>query len=197
MLALHVIWFSCICAHSSYTLRIDTPDTTGYEYIPAYYKGQPLAQIDEQRYQIPENSSVPAFSIIVTSDIAYDAHDGATIESLKLPDHQPVRWFDVTYTQHGWSVQERSRSFMPQRVPEHTIYLLANPDRITDFTAYELGRGVDRRSIFAVSLHATPEATVDEITLHAVCASIDARAFHQKQCKERHERNVTISMLCQ
>lgn len=195
--ALSCMWITHLGAHSSYTLRIDTSQASSPEYVPAYYKGQPLTQIDEQRYQIPETHSVATFSVIIAADIAYDAHDGATIEALKLPYQQPARWFDVTYTPDGWSTQERSYDKMPQRVPEHTVYILANPDRVTGFHAYELGRGTDRRSVFAIDLSTIPEATTDETTLHAVCASIDARVFHKQQRKERQERNVTISMLYQ
>ncbi len=201
VLAISMIWSIAIGAHPSYILRVQAPDRSIAEAISAFYKGQPLSQVDAQCYQVPETASIAAFSVVIAPDIAYDMRDPGTIEALKLPRTMAARWFDVTYdpenSRSTWHVVERDTNQMPYRVPEHTIYILADPDLVSSLEVHEVGRGTDRRSIFTLTCKQVTEPKHEETSVYALMASVDAKTFHDKRNKERKDRNVTISMLYQ
>lgn len=123
-------FFIQLSAATAHILRIQCPQ--GWKHIPgmrAYYKGERL-DLSDHWCIVPETTRTAIFSLIVTDEIGFATRD-ANVRSLQRT-HDHCRWFDLTLsitdTGYSWQTQELSIDEMPQRIPEHAITVLIDPE---------------------------------------------------------------------
>lgn len=135
-----------------YSITIKLPSHCADEHIPAYYKGHKL-NLHEGWTHVPECGHPSMFSLLITEDVEFSSK-GNTVRYLKrIPDQKYV-WYDITLTlckkndtdsykhdkteedqSYTWDIEERNHDEVPERIPDHTIVLLTNPDFIKSVTS--------------------------------------------------------------
>jgi hypothetical protein len=117
--------------------------------LPVYYKGHKI-DLTQGWTKLPECAEPCTFSLLITENVDFVAK-GNTVRYLKrIPDQNHV-WYDLTLSFHdepkdenvdhtespapskktySWSIEKHDSDETPERIPEHTIVLLTNPDFI-------------------------------------------------------------------
>ena len=129
--------------HRFYGLKVRIPPKITKDYFSIYYKGFSLDLNEEGWVQLPECDEPCSFSLLITEDVDFKSKDNK-ICYLKRIDGQDFLWYDLTLSfctvpgantkdtlkekTYTWLIEERSD--VPERIPEHTIILLANPEFI-------------------------------------------------------------------
>ena len=200
---MNIRYFALICLACSalatgqpYILQLQLPDNIQAKTaLRAYYQGNEINLENPLCCQVPKLNNEFAFSILVADDINMHASKGSTIECLKRPENRSFKWFDAAYDKRtgAWRVEERSSDNLPERLPENTLYLLCNPDRVNNVDVISRGRGTTYINVtFTQDMVYAPQ----DDSAHALLASLDAQAFHAATRKqELHDRYVTVSML--
>lgn len=117
--------------------------------LPVYYKGHEI-DLTQGWTKLPECSEPCTFSLLITENVDFVAK-GNTVRYLKRIPDQDYIWYDLTLSLHdeakddgtdhnestvstkktySWSVEKHDSEDTPERIPEHTIVLLTNPDFI-------------------------------------------------------------------
>lgn len=129
-----------------------------HAHIPAYYKGHRL-NLSEGWARLPECGQPCMFSLLITEDIEFTSK-GNTVSYLKRIPEQEYSWYDITLTlckkqqdpislevndnkkaeipqeqSYTWDIEKRNHDETPERIPEHTIVLLTNPNYIESLKA--------------------------------------------------------------
>ncbi len=124
-----------------YSVKTKLPTTIpALESLPSYYKGHSI-NLREGRAELPECGESQTFSVIFTQNIGFAAK-GNTVRYLKLITGEPYLWYDLTLSFrtekhddeekriYSWSVEKRNADDVPERVPEHALVVITNPDFI-------------------------------------------------------------------
>lgn len=124
-----------------YSVKIKLPATiTSIDSLPSYYKGSAF-NLRDGRAELPECGEAQAFSVIFTETIDWVAK-GNNVRYLKLIKDQPYAWYDLTLSFHTekheeedkriatWTVEKREHEDVPNRVPEHALVVITDPNFI-------------------------------------------------------------------
>ena len=198
-----------------YSLKVRIPShltTIANDYLSAYYKGFAL-DLDDGWSQLPECGQPCTFSLLITEDIDFKTN-GNTIRYLKRIDGQPFLWYDLTLSicpskdstsnstpsatdkkSYSWKIEERED--VPDRIPEHTIVLLADPEHIDSLQSETLPGETDITLPVIVFKKELDEDTFkDSLIAIRLGAALNLDAIHRQDkpsCLQRHPTAITAS----
>lgn len=127
--------------HNIYSIKTKLPAAiSNVESLPAYYKGYKV-DLRDGRAEIPECGESQTFTVIFTENVEFCTR-GKTVRCLKRIKNQPYSWYDLTLSFHtekhddedkrvySWSIEKRKENDVPERIPEHALVVLTDPDFI-------------------------------------------------------------------
>lgn len=181
--------------------------------LPIYYKGHKI-DLSQGWTKLPECSEPCTFSLLITENVDFSAK-GNTVRYLKRIKEQDYAWYDLTLTFHdepknisdnlefpatpkktySWEI-ELNESDAPERIPEHTIVLLTNPNFIAALRTEPALPGV----IDIVLPTIVFKDTIDPQEFKETCDTIllgpvlDLDAIHRKDTPSCMTRNGTAVM---
>ncbi len=192
-------------------LAADLKDSKGS--LPVYYKGHKI-DLNQGWTKLPECSEPCTFSLLITENIGFKGKE-KTINYLKRIPDQAYVWYDLTLSFHDepkdenvdhaespapakktyiWTIEKHDSDETPERIPEHTIVLLTNPDFIDSLkTETSLPGAIDIVLPTIVFKDDIDSETIQESTLNVLMGPMmDLDAIHRKDSPTCMTRKDTV-----
>ena len=194
-----------------YSLKAKLPTHLAHlkSSLPVYYKGHKI-DLTQGWTKLPECSEPCTFSLLITENVDFVAK-GNTVRYLKRIPDQEYAWYDLTLSLHddgadhdaskttsqktySWSVEKHDPEDTPERIPEHTIVLLTNPDFIESLkTETSLPGALDIVLPTIVFKDTIDEEDFQESVLHVLMGPVlDLDAIHRKDSPTCMTRKDTV-----